>query len=167
MTLAPSRQLPASTIAASGVRVLVVDDEADDRVTLGQSSNNSEPQPTVVASAHDALDAIAQTLPDVLLSDVAMPNENGYALIRRIRHDRGRRPTTRAALSAYVDGDSREQALDAGFPDVSVQTDRADAPGDDARVTDSSRRRELKPVIASATSSHAAPASPSRHGAIT
>jgi len=68
-----------------------------------------------VASAQDALDSIAQTLPDFLLSDVAMPNENGYALMRRVRTtvDAGRLPA--AALSAYVDGDSREQALDAGF----------------------------------------------------
>ena len=44
-----------------------------------------------------------------------MPNENGYALMRRVRTtvDAGRLPA--AALSAYVDGDSREQALDAGF----------------------------------------------------
>ena len=44
-----------------------------------------------------------------------MPNENGYALIRRIRTtvDADRLPA--AALSAYVDGDSRERALDAGF----------------------------------------------------
>jgi CheY-like chemotaxis protein len=72
-------------------------------------------QPTVVGSARDAIDAIAQRLPDVLLSDVAMPNENGYALIRRIRAtvDADRLPA--AALSAYVDGDSRAQAIDAGF----------------------------------------------------
>ena len=99
----------------SGVRVLVVDDEADARITLGTILEQFGAEPTVVASAQDALDSIAQTLPDVLLSDVAMPNENGYALMRRIRTtvDAGRLPA--AALSAYVDGDSREQALDAGF----------------------------------------------------
>jgi PAS domain S-box-containing protein len=99
----------------SGVRVLVVDDEADARITLGAILEQFGAQPTIVASAREALDAIAHTLPDVLLSDVAMPNENGYALIRRIRTtvDADRLPA--AALSAYVDGDSREQALDAGF----------------------------------------------------
>ena len=63
-----------------------------------------------------------------------MPNENGYALIRRIRTtvDADRLPA--AALSAYVDGDSRERALDAGFQTIFVQTDRADAAGDNARV---------------------------------
>jgi PAS domain S-box-containing protein len=99
----------------SGVRVLVVDDEADARVTLGAILEQFGAQPTVVASAQEALDSIAQTVPDVLLSDIAMPNENGYALIRRIRMtvDADRLPA--AALSAYVDGDSRERAFDAGF----------------------------------------------------
>jgi len=99
----------------SGVRVLVVDDEADARVTLGAILEQFGAEPTVVASAQDALDSIAHSPPDVLLSDVAMPNENGYALIRRIRTtmDADRLPA--AALSAYVDGDSRERSFEAGF----------------------------------------------------
>src|SRR3954447_9769530 len=99
----------------SGVRVLVVDDEADARVTIGAILEQFGAQPTVVASTQDALDSIAHTLPDVLLSDVAMPNENGYALIRRIRTTVDAHRLPAAALSAYVDGDSRERALDAGF----------------------------------------------------
>ena len=99
----------------SGVRVLVVDDEADARVTLGAILEQFGAQPTVVASAQDAIDSIAQIVPDVLLSDVAMPNENGCALIRRIRTtvDANRLPA--AALSAYVNADSRAEALNAGF----------------------------------------------------
>ena len=99
----------------SGVRVLVVDDEADARNTLGTILEQFGAESTIVASARDALDAIATALPDVLLSDVAMPSENGYALIRRIRRtvDADRLPAV--AVSAYVDGDSKAQALDAGF----------------------------------------------------
>jgi PAS domain S-box-containing protein len=109
----PSSILDESLLA--GVRVLVVDDEADDRMTLGAILEQFGAQPTIVASARDALDAIAHTLPDVLLSDVAMPSENGYALIRRIRTTLGADRLPAAALSAYVDGDSKAQALDAGF----------------------------------------------------
>jgi PAS domain S-box-containing protein len=115
----PSRSAPPAPVLdqslLSGVRVLVVDDEADARITLGAILERFGAAPTVVASARDALDAMAQTLPDFLLSDVAMPNENGYALIRRIRTtvDAVRLPA--AALSAYADGDSEAQALDAGF----------------------------------------------------
>jgi CheY-like chemotaxis protein len=91
----------------SGVRVLVVDDEADARITLGAILEQFGAEPTIVASARDALDAIAQTHPDFLLSDVAMPTENGYALIRRIRTTLAADRLPAAALSAYVDGDSR------------------------------------------------------------
>ena len=118
-TVTPTASAPQGPVIdrslLSGVRVLVVDDEADARITLGAILEQFGAESTLVASAQDALDSIARTLPDVLLSDVAMPNENGYALIRRIRMtvDADRLPA--AALSAYVDGDSKEEALDAGF----------------------------------------------------
>src|SRR5207237_8067403 len=118
-TVTPTASAPQGPVIdrslLSGVRVLVVDDEADARITLGAILEQFGAESTLVASAQDALDSIARRLPDVLLSDVAMPNENGYALIRRIRMtvDADRLPA--AALSAYVDGDSKEEALDAGF----------------------------------------------------
>jgi PAS domain S-box-containing protein len=109
------RSLNADESLLSGVRVLVVDDEADTRMTLGAILEQFGAEATVVASAREALDEIARGLPDVLLSDVAMPNENGYALIRRIRSTIGADTLPAAAVSAYVDGESRAQALDAGF----------------------------------------------------
>jgi CheY-like chemotaxis protein len=110
-----SRSLTPDPSLLSGVRVLVVDDEADTRLTLGAILEQFGAEATVVGSAREALDEIGRSLPHVLLSDVAMPNENGYALIRRIRTtiDADRLPA--AAVSAYVDGDSSAQALDAGF----------------------------------------------------
>jgi PAS domain S-box-containing protein len=99
----------------SGVRVLVVDDETDTRMMLGTILERFGAHATVVASAREALDEIGRRLPDVLLSDIAMPNENGYALIRRIRATITADSLPAAAVSAYVDGDSRTQALDAGF----------------------------------------------------
>lgn len=109
------RSLVLDRSLLSGVRVLVVDDEADTRATLRAILEQCGAEPTVVGSASDALDTIARDLPDVLLSDVAMPNENGYALLRRIRAtvDADRLPA--AAFSAFVDADSRALALDAGF----------------------------------------------------
>jgi PAS domain S-box-containing protein len=117
VTLTPSagRSSVLDGSLLSGVRVLVVDDEADARITLGTILEQFGAQPTVVASAQDAFDSIADGLPDVLLSDIAMPNENGYALIRRIRRTVNAERLPAAALSAYVDGDSKAQALDAGF----------------------------------------------------
>ena len=107
-----NRRAAASGVIAGRLRNGIV---RDARVTLGAILEQFGAQPTVVASAQDALDLIADTLPDVLLSDVAMPNENGCALIRRIRTtiDANRLPA--AALSAYVNADSRAEALNAGF----------------------------------------------------
>jgi CheY-like chemotaxis protein len=71
--------------------------------------------PTVVGTAADAFDQISRDCPDVLLSDVAMPGEDGYTLIRRIRATVDASGLPAAALSAYVGGDSQAHALDAGF----------------------------------------------------
>ena len=112
---AAPRSLSLDRSLLSGVRVLVVDDEADTRMTLGAILEQCGAEATVVGSAHEALDEIGRSLPDVLLSDVAMPNENGYALMRRIRATIDADSLPAAAVSAYVDGESRVQALDAGF----------------------------------------------------
>jgi signal transduction histidine kinase/CheY-like chemotaxis protein len=110
-----SRSLTPDRSLLSGVRVLVVDDEADTRMTLGAILEQFGAEATVVGSAREALDEIGRSLPHVLLSDVAMPNENGYALIRRIRATIDADSLPAAAVSAYVDRDSTAQALDAGF----------------------------------------------------
>jgi signal transduction histidine kinase/ActR/RegA family two-component response regulator len=99
----------------AGVRVLVVDDEADARSTLSAMLEQFGAEPTVVASAGDAFSEIVHLQPDVLLSDVAMPGEDGIALIRRVRTTISPAGLPAAALSAYVDGDSKARALDAGF----------------------------------------------------
>ena len=109
------RTLKLDRSLLSGVRVLVVDDEPDTRTTFGAILERFGAEATVVGSAREALDEIVRSLPDVLLSDVGMPNENGYALMRRIRTTIDADSLPAAAVSAYVDGDSRAQALDAGF----------------------------------------------------
>jgi len=99
----------------AGVRVLVVDDEADARETLGAILERYGAAPTIVASARDAFAEVSRFSPDVLLSDIAMPDEDGYSLIRRIRGIVSPSRLPAAALSAYVDGHSEADALDAGF----------------------------------------------------
>jgi PAS domain S-box-containing protein len=101
-----------------GLRVLVVDDDPDTRAllvtTLEQSGAESV---AAVASATEALGVLTRLAPDVLLSDIGMPNVDGYELIRQVRAlpatEGGRTPA--AALTAYATPDDRQRALDAGY----------------------------------------------------
>jgi CheY-like chemotaxis protein len=72
---------------------------------------------TAVASAREALDALSTESPDVLVSDVAMPDEDGYELIRQVRrrtpHEGGNIPAL--ALTAYARREDQARALAEGF----------------------------------------------------
>jgi PAS domain S-box-containing protein len=99
-----------------GLRVLVVDDEADARGLLHTVLSQCGAQVTAVGSAAEALRALGVGEHDVLVSDVSMPEEDGYSLIRKVRtlpDERARIPA--AALTAYARAEDRETALAAGF----------------------------------------------------
>ena len=69
----------------AGVKVLVVDDEPDARALVERLLEECDATVTTAASASEALELVARDKPDVLLSDIGMPKEDGYTLIRRIR----------------------------------------------------------------------------------
>ena len=101
----------------TGVRVLVVDDDADARDLVAAVLEQSGAEVTRAASASEALDALARVRPSVLVSDISMPDEDGYALVRKVRDlglDRGGRVRA-VALSAYARAEDRARALEAGF----------------------------------------------------
>jgi CheY-like chemotaxis protein len=100
-----------------GLRVLAVDDEADTREMIRAVLEHCQMEVITVASASEALEAIALSRPDVLLSDVGMPGEDGYALIAKVRAlsaERGGQ-TPAAALTAYVRAEDRVKVLNSGF----------------------------------------------------
>src|SRR5439155_24098080 len=101
----------------AGVRVLVVDDQAGARDAVSAVLEQCGARVLVAASSMEALQALATFRPDVLVSDVAMPGEDGYALIRKVRalasEDGGRIPA--AALTAYAGVEDRRRALLAGY----------------------------------------------------
>ncbi|HYO07601.1 MAG TPA: ATP-binding protein [Tepidisphaeraceae bacterium] len=117
--------------ALDGVRVLVVDDEPDALDLVARVLRRSRAEVTVACSAADALAAIRASRPDVLLSDIAMPGQDGYDLIRQVREmERARAdgngsgaggaagaapPLPAAALTAFARGEDRRRALSAGF----------------------------------------------------
>jgi CheY-like chemotaxis protein/anti-sigma regulatory factor (Ser/Thr protein kinase) len=100
-----------------GVKVLVVDDEPDARELIAAALESCGAEVHVAASALDALDALEEAQPHVLLSDLGMPHEDGYALIRRVRSldpDRGG-AIPAAALTAYAGPEIGQRARAAGF----------------------------------------------------
>jgi signal transduction histidine kinase/ActR/RegA family two-component response regulator len=103
----------------AGLRILVVDDEADSRDLLAIRLRQYGADVITAASAKVAMESLAQqkSRPDLIVSDIAMPGEDGYSLIRRLRamepEQGGRIPAI--ALTAYSRNKDRALALAAGF----------------------------------------------------
>jgi hypothetical protein len=81
----PLATTAADTQSLRGVRVLVVDDEADARDLLAALLTDAGGDVRAAASAPDALQVLGQFTPHVLVSDIGMPGENGYSLVRWLR----------------------------------------------------------------------------------
>ncbi|APR80319.1 two-component hybrid sensor and regulator [Minicystis rosea] len=104
------------TRALAWLRVLVVDDDADAREIVGLVLAEAGAAVKTAASAREALAEIERHRPDVLVSDIAMPNEDGYALVRAVRalgDDAAVLPAV--ALTAHARDEDRQCALAAGF----------------------------------------------------
>jgi CheY-like chemotaxis protein len=97
--------------------VLVVDDEPDAVGLVETILAARGARVTTAASVREALEAIRRHPPDVLLSDVAMPGEDGYALIHALRRSEaaGVRSLPAAAITAYAAANDRARTLTAGF----------------------------------------------------
>ena len=110
----PSDERPAQL---RGLRVLVVDDEEDTRQLMRVLLEDCGCRVRIAASAAEALAAFEEEAPDVLLSDIGMPGQDGYALIQRVRAlapaKGGDVPA--AALTAYARAEDRQRLLNAGF----------------------------------------------------
>jgi PAS domain S-box-containing protein len=107
---------PAQGGSLDGVHVLVVDDESDARDALALVLERCGARVTVAASVAEALAAWVRDTHDVLLSDIAMPGEDGYSLIRKIASQRpDGRALPAAAVTAYATAEDRRRALEAGY----------------------------------------------------
>ena len=100
-----------------GVKVLVVDDEADARGLVRRLLEDREASVRTAGSTAEAMELFLAERPDVLVSDVGMPGEDGYSLIRRVRAlgaaQGGHTPAL--ALTAYARSEDRLKAILAGF----------------------------------------------------
>jgi CheY-like chemotaxis protein len=113
----PTGALPSGTARLDGVRVLVVDDDRDALDLASAILSTAGAVVKTCSSARAALDALSAWRPDVLVSDIEMPEEDGYSLIRSIRAlspDRGGK-TPAVALTAYGRIQDRMLSLSAGY----------------------------------------------------
>ena len=100
-----------------GLRVLIVDDEPEAREIISTVIMRTGAEVTACTTATEALAKLAEWKPDVILSDIAMPDEDGYSFIGKVRslpRDKGGE-TPAAALTAYARDVDRRQALAAGY----------------------------------------------------
>jgi signal transduction histidine kinase/ActR/RegA family two-component response regulator len=121
--------------------VLLVEDNADTREALQIVLENHGSRVRSVASVRQALEAYDAHPPDLVISDVGMPGENGYVLIRAIRdHERGRSHRTLAiAITGFASREDHETALRAGFDEHVAKPVEANDLLDRVRVLAASR----------------------------
>ena len=114
--VAPARPMDLP-VSLRGVRVLAVDDQAETREVLRALFETAGAEARVVASARQALDALKAERWDVLVSDIDMPECDGYGLIEQVRALDPLRgvPLPAVALTAYARTQDRVRAITAGF----------------------------------------------------
>jgi PAS domain S-box-containing protein len=109
---------PSSTeVRIEGVRVLLVEDEPDTRDLMERLLAEAGCQVVAVASAAAAIDSLRTARPDILVSDIGLPDEDGYSLMKRVRQvpasDGGNIPAI--AVTAFARAEDRLRALQSGF----------------------------------------------------
>jgi CheY-like chemotaxis protein len=120
----PAQPVPSDEVipfeglpSLQGIRVLVVDDEADTRELICEVLKECGSEVIMSRSVAEALEALEQHKPDILISDLGMPDEDGYSLISKIRAlpaERGGQIPA-AALTAYARAEDRMRVLRSGF----------------------------------------------------
>ncbi|MDZ8140142.1 MAG: ATP-binding protein [Nostoc sp. DedQUE04] len=109
--------LATNSLPLNGIKVLVVDDDIDSRDFVAFVLEQDGAFVMAVSSAEEALQTLAEFKPDVLVSDISMPDMDGYMLIHEVRtrtaEQGGQIPAI--ALTAFARNDDREKALKAGF----------------------------------------------------
>jgi signal transduction histidine kinase/ActR/RegA family two-component response regulator len=108
---------PSEARPLDGLRVLVVDDESDAREILSTMFRQCGAQVNTAATSGEALEVLSEWRPDVLVSDIGMPDEDGYSLISKVRAlapERGGRVPA-VALTGYSSAEDRLRLLSAGY----------------------------------------------------
>ena len=99
----------------NGVHILIVEDDTDSRNVLAVLLQRLGALVEAVASAKEAFDRVSHRRPDVLVSDIGMPDEDGYSLMRRVRQLVGDRKLPAIALTAYARKQDADEAIASGY----------------------------------------------------
>jgi CheY-like chemotaxis protein len=105
--------MPIPTLASK--RILVLDDERDARDAIATVLELCGAQVVAVSSVADAVARISGEAPDAIVSDIAMPTQDGFALIRQLRGLAGASRVPAIALTAYASAEDQRRILAAGF----------------------------------------------------
>ncbi len=111
------RRSAGVSVSLDGLRVMLVEDDDDSRSLLSLMLRRNGAEVTSASTSSEALSALDYSRPDVVISDIGMPDEDGYALLRRLRAlpvERGGQ-TPAIALTGYATNKDRERALEAGY----------------------------------------------------
>jgi signal transduction histidine kinase/ActR/RegA family two-component response regulator len=104
-----------STASLRGISVLVVDDDDESREVIAAHLESHDAVVLTATSSEQAIAVLQRERVDVLLADIAMPGEDGYTLIRKLRATAETASIPAAALTALARDEDRHQALSAGF----------------------------------------------------
>ena len=108
---------PADEVELTGVKVLFVDDDPDARHMGKRILSDRKAEVILASSAVEALSIVQEQRPDVIVSDIGMPDADGYEFIRKVRQlpAHAGRDTPAAALTAFARSEDRRKALGAGY----------------------------------------------------
>jgi CheY-like chemotaxis protein/two-component sensor histidine kinase len=117
LTPAPTAEVIGPTPDLRGFHVLVVDDDPDARMLITRVLTKCDATVTTAGSAAEALEAVKQQRPNMVISDIGMPNEDGYAFLAKLRRlpDAEGGDTPAVALTAFARSEDRRRALMAGY----------------------------------------------------
>jgi len=111
----PAATTDAAPAELSGIRVLALDDDSDSAEVVKRILSGRGAEVRTAVSVEGAMELLAAFNPDVILSDIGMPNQDGFDFIRQLRERPGLASTPAVALTAFARAEDRTRALNAGF----------------------------------------------------